>query len=161
MVRRPYESRRGFTLIELLIVIAMLAILAAIAIPQFASSTTQARAGALNNTVRAVSGQIVLYKLEHGDQLPDLAAASALGQHFQPLTDVTTYNGVNRGSYVPRVPVNAVTGGSVVMDAGSFNSAGVPNPVAGADFIYDYGGGLGSGQLWGTSDRTTGTPAVP
>ena len=158
MLRRTLKSRKGFTLVELLIVVAILGILAAITVPQFTSATESARGGSLAGTVRSLRGQINLYKLEHGDQLPDLAAASGLGQHFQPFTGVTMYGSVRRGPYVAGVPVNPKTSGSVVMNAGSFDAAGLPNPVPGADFIYDYGSGAGSGKIWGTSDKATGVP---
>jgi hypothetical protein len=41
------------------------------------------------------------------------------------------------------------------MNATTFTN-GVPDPVPGADFIYDYGGGQGTGALWGTTNRATG-----
>ena len=45
---------RGFTLIELLIVVIILAILAAIAIPQFSSSTSDAQMAALDSNLATV-----------------------------------------------------------------------------------------------------------
>ena len=148
---------RGFSLIEIMIVIVILGILAAIATPQFASASSEARRSSLLTISRTAANQVQLYKLQHGDQLPDLAAASAGGNHFQQLLTVTVYNGSNYGPYTQGVPVNPMTEGSTVRNAVSFTS-GVPDPVPGADFIYDYGGGQGNGNIWGTSDRASGTP---
>ena len=160
-MRRTIHPRSAFTLIELLIVIVLLGIVAAISIPQFTSSSASARASALASTLQSVKGQVDLYKLQHGDQLPDLTAASALGEHFRPLAERSTYGNPPKsyGPYLSSVPVNAMTGGSTVMNATSFGADGRPAAVPGADFIYDYGGGSGTGKLWGTADRATGALA--
>ena len=58
----PIRGRQsGFTLVELLIVAIILAILAAIVVPQFASSTNDARASALRSNVSNIRGAIDLY----------------------------------------------------------------------------------------------------
>jgi len=148
---------RGFTLIELMIVIIILGILAAIATPQFANASSEARRSSVLSMCRSMANQIQIYKLQHGDQLPDLALASTGGNHFQPLVGITVYDGRNFGPYAMSVAVNPMTEGSTVRNAVSFTN-GVPDPVPGADFIYDYGGGQGNGALWGTSNRATGVP---
>src|SRR5688500_19409669 len=89
--------------VQLLLLVAGLAIVTAIS---FAGASASARRSSLAGSVRVLRGQLVLYTLEHGDALPDLAAASAAGQHFHPFTTVTTYAGVKRGPYLPAVPVN-------------------------------------------------------
>jgi prepilin-type N-terminal cleavage/methylation domain-containing protein len=160
VLHHTQSGRRGFTLVELLTVTVLLAILAAIAVPQFGDAAASAR-NAVANSNGSLEGRLALYKIEHGDQLPDLAAASAEGQHFKPLTEASTYGSppVRRGPYLSSVPVNSATGGSVVMNASSFDEEGLPNAVPGADFIYDFGGGAGTGKLWRTTSRATGAPA--
>jgi len=59
--------RSGFTLVELLIVVIILAILAAIVVPQFASSTVDARESALDANLGAMRAAAELYKAQHGD----------------------------------------------------------------------------------------------
>jgi len=56
---------RGFTLIELLIVVIILAILAAIAIPQFAANTGDAQAAALDSNLAAMRTAVEQYRVQH------------------------------------------------------------------------------------------------
>ena len=56
---------RGFTLIELLIVVIILAILAAIAIPQFSASTSDAQLAALDANLSTVRTALEQYKVQH------------------------------------------------------------------------------------------------
>lgn len=155
------RTARAFTLIELLIVVVIMGVLAAIVVPAVNNSGMTARQSTLVSTVHTLRGQIAVYRLQHGDQLPDLATESAGGNHFRPLVEVTTYNGFDRGPYLIKVPTNPMTShGSNVMNATTFGPTGIPDAVPGADFIYDYDGGAGSGNIWGTTDRAAGTPLV-
>ena len=62
--------QRGFTLVELLIVVIILAILAAIVIPQFSSATVDAQEGALDANLNALRSAIDLYRVQHGNVYP-------------------------------------------------------------------------------------------
>ncbi|MDB5961854.1 MAG: hypothetical protein JWP59_3148 [Massilia sp.] len=66
--------QRGFTLIELLIVVIILAILAAIVIPQFSASTGDARESALDANLSTMRSAIELYKVQHLNKYPGVAA---------------------------------------------------------------------------------------
>lgn len=66
---------RGFTLIELLIVVIILAILAAIAIPQFSASTVDARNAALDANLATIRGAIEQYRVQHNNVSPGVATA--------------------------------------------------------------------------------------
>ena len=58
-------AQRGFTLVELLIVVIILAILAAIVIPQFSSATTDTQEAALDSNLGGLRNAIELYKAQH------------------------------------------------------------------------------------------------
>jgi len=71
---------RGFTLIELLIVVIILAILAAIAIPQFSASTSDAQLAALDANLSTVRTALEQYKVQHtGNVYPGAVASTATG----------------------------------------------------------------------------------
>jgi general secretion pathway protein G len=139
--------RRGFTLVEVLIVVLILGILASIVIPQFSNTSRDARRSALSSTVQSVRSQIGMYKLQHGDTLPDLAT------DWSPFMGVTVYNGKNFGPYTHFIPENPVLDGWTSVKNGT-------NVVAGdtCAFVYDYGtAGDGSGRFWGVDVAPDGS----
>ena len=72
-----YASQRqsGFTLVELLIVVIILSILAAIVVPQFASSSDDAKISALDSSLSNMRSAIDLYYQQHG-KYPSAATAA-------------------------------------------------------------------------------------
>jgi prepilin-type N-terminal cleavage/methylation domain-containing protein len=69
------RKQSGFTLVELLIVAIILAILAAIIIPQFASTTTDAQESALRANASGMRSAIDLYRQQHGVYPGEVTAA--------------------------------------------------------------------------------------
>ncbi len=65
---RP-NSRRGFTLIELLIVVAIIAILAAIAVPNFLEAQTRAKVSRAKADLRTLATGIEMYTVDN-NKLP-------------------------------------------------------------------------------------------
>jgi len=59
------KNRKGFTLIELMIVIAIIGILAAMAIPNFKKAREQAREKACYSNMRVLLGAIEMYNMDH------------------------------------------------------------------------------------------------
>lgn len=60
----------GFTLVELLIVVVVLGILAAVAVPQFGNATEEARAAAVRTQLRNLQNQIDLYAARNKGAFP-------------------------------------------------------------------------------------------
>lgn len=69
----PVRARPGFTLIELLIVIVIVGLLAAIAIPRFANTKGKANVAAVKSDLRNLAIAQEGYFNEHATYAPDLA----------------------------------------------------------------------------------------
>lgn len=69
------QLQQGFTLVELLIVVIILAILAAIVVPQFSASTDDAKVSSLDSTLAGTRAIVDLYYQQHG-KYPSAAVSS-------------------------------------------------------------------------------------
>ncbi len=60
------ENHTGFTLIELLIVVAIIGILAAIAVPNFMNARLRATVAKVQGDIKALSTAVEMYTVDHG-----------------------------------------------------------------------------------------------
>jgi type IV pilus assembly protein PilA len=85
LANKPFEQ--GFSLIELVVVVAVLAILSAIAIPSFTSINDKARASAATNTIATVAKECAV-KYANGEAAPTFAAVTLDG--YASFTSLTS-----------------------------------------------------------------------
>lgn len=124
--RTPF--RRAFTLVELLIVIIIIAVLAAIAIPKFANSSGRSKDSALRSNIKIARSAIEAFRADTGlppVSLVDLtkeAGATAPTQGAGPSGTAINFTGTYRGPYVQAAPTDPVTNN----DLGYTTTSGVP-----------------------------------
>src|ERR1041385_76742 len=99
---------KGFTLIELMIVVAIIGILAAVAIPKFAQMLEKSREGATKGNIGAIRSAISIYSGDWQGVWPSFLDATEATTASQP-NDGWFANG-SKGSYMDSIPAVKVTG---------------------------------------------------
>jgi len=64
------QKKSGFTLVEIMIVVAIIGLLAAIAIPSFLNARKRSMASSCKNNMRQISGAFDQYKVDHKGTSP-------------------------------------------------------------------------------------------
>ncbi len=114
------QTRKGFTLIELLIVVVIIGILAAIAIPKFANTKEKAYVAAMEGDLHRLFIAEVAYEADNHTYTTSLAALN-----YKPSTGVTVTVKSNPGQGVSATATHAMTGIKCDMDIARGNGSGI------------------------------------
>jgi len=119
--------RKGFTLIELLIVVAIIAILAAIAVPNFLEAQTRAKVSRCKSDMRTLALAIEAYNLDNN--MPPSSAGNGSGGVFRPyaVPPRTVFNPTSNLTigFDVTTPIAYLTGISSLRDPFKEDRAGV------------------------------------
>ncbi len=141
---RRGSPRRGFTLIEILMVVATLAIIAGIVVPQVTTVMDDARNAAVLKDLREFTFAIERYRIDHNGGTPDKIQDEMLIQLLSK-SDADGNVGVGAqypyGPYLTTVPVNALNGVKRVFRVNAAPPASLSNRVG---WVYH----PASGQIW-------------
>ena len=143
------RTARGFSLVELVIVVVIVGLLAAIAIPRFSRGAAGATDSALAGDLAVLRNAIEMYAAEHNGNFPEAATFSAQLTQYTNLTGGTsaTKNAATHpyGPYLHAVP--ALKDGNYAGNSGVVAQSGTPSAestTAGAGWLYD----ATTGQIW-------------
>lgn len=95
------NRKHGFTLVEIMIVVAIIGLLAAIAIPNFIRARTKSQQNACINNLRQIDGAVQQWALENKQQATDSPASDG--------SDIQPYLGRGTAGSLPLCPAGGTT----------------------------------------------------
>jgi len=110
------KSRAGFTLVEIMIVVAIIALLAAIAVPGFLRARKRSAASKILNDLRLIDSAVDQYAIENNRTAGTTVPVAAWTQYMKGGTKLFTDGAGTYGTYgdqvvdsLPKVPATAWT----------------------------------------------------
>ena len=145
----------GFTLIELLIVVAIIAILAAIAVPNFLEAQTRAKVARVASDLRTMGTALEMYRIDYNKQPLDYAVSKG----DPALVGKTSGNSVSGILHPGAVLANGNLRPGLTTPVSYITNCWIEDPFVGKgggninydEQVYSYNP-LWKGTLWGRSD---------
>jgi prepilin-type N-terminal cleavage/methylation domain-containing protein len=132
MLKKLHSKRAGFTLVEIMIVVAIIALLAAIAVPGFLRARKRSQASKILNDLRMIDGAVDQYAIENGLKSGDSIPIAAWTAYVKK--DTALYNsgasllGTSYGAQtvdsIPQVPTSDLNALSDVAGVGFWSPYG-------------------------------------
>ena len=124
MLKKLTNKRAGFTLVEIMIVVAIIALLAAIAVPGFLRARKRSQASKIINDLRMIDSAVDQYAIETSKKTGDTVSVADWTNYVKK--DTVLYQtgadlfgnsyGTQTVDSLPRVPTNAYNTLSDVTD---------------------------------------------
>jgi prepilin-type N-terminal cleavage/methylation domain-containing protein len=132
MLTKLNKRRGGFTLVEIMIVVAIIALLAAIAVPGFLRARKRAQASRILNDLRLIDSAIDQYAIETNKSTGSAVAVTDWTNYLKKNSTLWTTGkdlfsndyGAQTVDTLPKVPANAWTALSDVADTAFFSPYG-------------------------------------
>jgi len=136
------SPQKGFTLIELMIVVAIIGILAAIAIPKFAQMLEKSREGATKGNMGALHSAIAIYQGDSLGQIPNnLLDWFSTGGSIAYIDNIPPVRATGKNTKNTLASYNSPAGNGVVQTALSTGSPSIfVASTSSTGWIYDDGG---------------------
>jgi prepilin-type N-terminal cleavage/methylation domain-containing protein len=114
------KSKKGFTLIELMIVVAIIGILAAIAIPKFAELIRKSSEGASKGNLGAIRSALSIYYGDMEGQYPSAMSSLTIAGKYMttiPMAKAPNYHGDSNAEAAGALTALADAGGWFYVNA--------------------------------------------
>jgi len=160
------QKSKGFTLIELMVVIAIIGVLMAIALPQYQRYTIRAKASQSLNAIRPVQLAVAEYAITNR-ALP--SSESDLPGYLAALTELSTCNGIVKSvsmasngnltaTFYTKTETPATDATDATKDCMASAPSEVPNDLAGRTIVFTPLVNAGGAVTWQINTTSSTVP---